>query len=411
MRDFVPTTLNRMDAIMHCSNCGSQLDDDAIFCPECGTKVQDVPAVTTDETVIITPDETVVLEGTDGAFTPEDASGSPIPSQPQQTRQMPATPTQPVTSGQAGDEAKKRRTRLIAIITCAVVALVAIGIFAYVQITAHQRSHTPVPVQVNFAFPDGSDAQPIGVPLAIQGSDLDGKVVDEQVLAIPDGEGIELLAGEYTVSIAGSPASTDGVVYGVEGNGEQSLVVPVPGDEGEQADPAPPVDFDFSVVPANEVSDAQVDAIEQWMEEYGVSANEIQDIGTAIVERRNAEAARIALEQEKQAALAANPSVIPMSREYTDLTGTVRIGYFEVSKESYGHGDVCYLELPHEVEFTGFPYYSGKYSRIILPDSFAKYKDKVVTIKAQYTIESAIVIKEFACSRVWAENPQLVREF
>ncbi|MEI3376541.1 MAG: zinc ribbon domain-containing protein [Coriobacteriales bacterium] len=423
---------------MYCKNCKSQLDDDAIFCTECGTKVQDVPAVTTDETttidtatplgkhsvpandevIAITSGETVVLENAGESLESKGAPEEAAAYQPQHTKQMPVTPEQQVVAAQPAGGTKKKRTGLVIAIVCvAVAALVGIGIFVYTQITAHQKSHTPVPVQVSFAFPNSQDAQPIGVPLVIRGTDLDGRAVDEQVLATPGGEDVELLAGEYTMSVAGSPASAGGVVYGVEGDAEQRLEVPVPGDDAGQSEPAQPVDFGFSVVPANEVSDAQIDDIKQWMQEYGVSADEIQSIGTAIVERRNAEVARIALEQEKQAALAANPSVIepdgdPRTAQATrtaQLTGTVCVQYFEGMTDS---GDVVYLQLPSDVRIANVnavDYVDT--SRIILPSSFSAYRDKVITISAPYSVRKTASIKEAQCSLVWANNPKLVREF
>lgn len=434
---------------MYCTNCGAEIANDALFCTNCGTKLpkaREDDAPSADETVILdevategdAAQETAAIEGiasaveqpttviaTPGApqpttvmdeviaTIPADQSIPPSAFEPSSTRHMPRV-QQPVAN--AGRKGSGKKVAIIVAIVCVIVIAAAIiGYFAYTQAKAHQESHEPIPVEFTFSYSGERAEQPIGVPLLVQGTDLDGSAVEQQVLATAEGGSLELLAGSYAISVAGDPVSANGIVYQVQGAGTQELEIPVPSDEGVQP-VIPDLDFSFAPEAADKVTDQQVSAIESWMTTFGVSPDDIQHISGAIVNRRNAEVARTTLEKEKEAALAANPSVLPMSSQIgltiaASLTGTVRVAYFEVGPESYARGNVCYLELPRDVQITGFPNSNPKSNRIVLPSSFASYKDKVITISDQYTVEDAIVIKEAACSPIHAENPSVVRVF
>ena len=403
---------------MYCGNCGNELDDDAAFCTRCGEKAPDIAA---DETVVITPaaaasatDETVVIET---AEPPEQPAWQPAVIQ--QTKQMPVTPAPAPApaAAPAGGGPKKKRTALVIAVAClVVVALVAVGFTVFALLKKHEDTHVPTQVQFDFTYTGDQGAQPIGVPIVIQGADLDGKAVDEQLLATPSDNTIELLAGSYTISLAGNPVSNDGTVYAAQNGDSQQLEIPIPDSTSPQAPTS--VSFSFEAIAPDKIPDQQVETIRTWMTSFGVNTDEVQRICNVIVEKRNAEAARIALEQEKQTALAANPRTVVgpnpsthASGEMVRLTGTVRVGYFDTNTGPGGKGNVCYLELPDAITVTGTQYGNTSNNKIILGDNFTSYRDKVVTISASLSVRMTASIKEAACSHIWANNTQLIREF
>lgn len=391
---------------MYCGHCGAQLEDGAHFCTKCGEKVPDIAA-----------DEAVVVETVEQ---PEQSTWRPAVVQ--QTKQMPVTPapapapTSPTTSGAANGPKKKRAALIVAVVCLVIIALVAVGFTVFALLKKHEDTHIPTQVQFDFNYTGDQGAQPIGVPIVIQGTDLDSKAVDEQLLATPSDNTIELLAGSYTISLAGNPVSNDGTVYAAQNGNSQQLEIPIPDGSSQQAPIS--VSFSFEALASDKVSDQQLEAIRTWMTSFGVNPDEIQTICSVIVEKRNAEAARVALEQEKQAAYAANPRTVVGRSAVTNapgetvrLTGTVRVGYFDTGIGLNGSGNVCYLELPNDITVTGTQYGNMTSNKIILGDNFTSYQDKLVTITTFLSVSITASVKEAACSHIWANDVSVVRTF
>lgn len=309
---------------------------------------------------------------------------------------------------QAGAQKKKARNKRIAIITaivCVVLAIAgAIGIFALTQYKDNVYRHEPTEVQFAFAYSGSAAEKPIGIPILIEGSDLDNNHVKEQVLATPESGDVSLLAGSYTISVAGNPVSANGTVYQVQGTNSQEFEVPVP-NSGNAQPMKLDLNFSFEPIAADKVTDQQVEEIKNWMMVYGESSSEISQISTKIVQLRNQAVAAATLEKEKQAALASNPSTVTGDNKlgtsaptYT-FTGTVRTKY--VSGTTPGmSGDVWYLELPNSIEVTGTQYAGVSSKNIILGKSYASYKDKVISISTRVGVESTASIPEAQVSEI-----------
>lgn len=454
---------------MFCTSCGAQVDDNAAFCTSCGTPLQkpadDAAANAAPETE---PDNTnpnlttavtdaevfesirthaeapVFSDGVGGALsTPGhtsaiDPNAAPVsstfPSEPagfaaQQAPQASQPfPTQAGTGtavfAAAPDSNPKRsnkKTALIVAIVCIVVLLaVGIGIFVFMQMKKSEAEHVTTEVQFAFSYSGDAANEPVGVPLLVEGTDLDGNHAEQQILATSSGGTLELLAGSYTISVDGMPASSSGVVYEVQGENLRTLEIPVPSEDENEPQPIiPDLNYSFTPVAADKITDQQVEDIKSWMTTYGVNPSEISSIAAAIIERRNAEIARITLEREKQTALASNPSVMTGDNKISnapkyDLTGTVRTKY--VNGRTAGmSGNVCYLELPRPVTVVGTQYGGANdgpsSSNIILGDSFTSYKDQVITISAQVGIRPTGGIPEAEISPIYAHYPTVVRTF
>lgn len=345
---------------MLCPRCSSQIDDDATFCGHCGAQVSNAQA------------------------TPKPAAG------------------------------KSKRTAIIVSFVCIVIVLtVGIGIFAYMQMKKSEAEHVTTEVQVTFAYASDAANAPIGVPLLVEGTDLDGAHVEQQTLAPLTGAAFELMAGNYTVSVAGQPASESGIVYATEGSSSRTLEIPVP--TGSETTPQiiPALSFSFVPVSSDTLSDRQIEDVRSWMNAYGVDSSEIDRVIVATVDRRASEVARLTLERERQAALDSNPSTVygvgPVEHTPSyQLTGTVCVDYFDSGIDA---GNVCYLQLPASITLTGTPYEDMTSRKVILPESFSSYRGQVVTISSRFSGNSTATIKEAEVSPIWAYNATVVRTF
>ena len=220
---------------MICPHCGTEVDDGAVFCTECGSRlVKDaVPAGT---------------------------SGAP-----------------------SSDKGRSRRSK--AVIAAGLVAVLALGgIAGYyfgvyapgqrqaaAQKLSYERAHGLVYVAIGVSG-DGWDTASGAsrLPVRVTGTNADGDV-DEVQYVSSDGTGLVLLPGTYDLVVAASPIAEDGSIYTVPGTSfsvaldsgadvdPESPDVPASPDEvGE----VPPVDFDAS-------SDVRIDLSRADMAEVG----------------------------------------------------------------------------------------------------------------------------------------------
>ncbi|MEI3376544.1 MAG: zinc ribbon domain-containing protein [Coriobacteriales bacterium] len=164
---------------MYCGKCGSELDDDAAFCPECGAKT-----ARTDTTAV-------------------EATPASVPAQPNTT----------APAANAGDPKKKRTGLIIAIAAAVVVVIAIVGIAIwFVNDQNMQAKRTPHPVSFTIQA-QSYDDQCTKIPVSIKGSDFEGKQVDDVAFIDASGSGIELVKGEYELSFPASPLTPDGVLY------------------------------------------------------------------------------------------------------------------------------------------------------------------------------------------------------
>lgn len=450
---------------MFCTSCGAQVDDNAAFCTSCGTPLQkpadDAAANAAPETE---PDNTnpnlttavtdaevfesirthaeapVFSDGVGGApgtpghtsaigpnaapvssAFPSEPAGFAAQQAPQASQPFPTqagTGTAVFAAAPASNPKKSsKKIALIVAIVCIVVLLaVGIGIFAFMQMKKNEAEHATTEVQFAFSYSGDAANEPVGVPLLVEGTDLDGNHAEQQILATSSGGTLELLAGSYTISVDGMPASSSGVVYEVQGENLRTLEIPVPSEDENEPQPIiPDLNYSFTPVAADKITDQQVEDIKSWMTTYGVNPSEINSIAATIIERRNAEIARITLEREKQTALASNPSGvygtnINSNAPVAQLTGTVCVEYFK-AQGGLESGNVCYLQLPGTVKLLGTQYDGMTSNRVILPEGLSSYKGQVVTISSHFSGRPTASIKEANCSPIWAYDATVVRTF
>lgn len=269
---------------MICPHCGTEVDDGAVFCTECGSRLvkEAVPAETSD-----------------------------APS---------------------SDKGRSRRSK--AVIAAGLVAVLALGgtagyyfgVYApgqrraAAQKLSYERAHGLVYVAIDVSG-DGWDTASGAsrLPVRVTGTNADGDV-DEVQYVSSDGTGLVLLPGTYDLAIAASPIAADGSIYTVP-----STSFSVALDSGADVDPespdvpaspdevgeVPPVDFDassdvridLSRADMAEVSDDEVNAALDYLErddELGTaSADRLKDAlassrDKALAQKREAEEAAAA---------------------------------------------------------------------------------------------------------------------
>lgn len=202
----------------------------------------------------------------------------------------------------------KNRKPLIIAIACIVVALIACLAVFLVLNEKNKQAHVPVPVSFAFeAF--GYDSQTgSGIPIHVEGVDLDNKTVSETLLVDAGSPGLELLRGSYDITVVGSPVTGSGGIYVVpdtvthieiaEGN------VTINGESFSfNQNEGSPIELPvvvFTAIKPQDVTDEQIAAVKTWMGEVDFSQETINKFADSIIANRKAGIAKA--EEEKLAA-------------------------------------------------------------------------------------------------------------
>lgn len=202
----------------------------------------------------------------------------------------------------------KNRKPLIIAIACIVVALIACLAVFLVLNEKNKQAHVPVPV--SFAFEaSGYDSQTgSGIPIHVEGVDLDNKTVSETLLVDAGSPGLELLRGSYDITVVGSPVTGSGGIYVVpdtvthieiaEGN------VTINGESFSfNQNEGSPIELPvvvFTAIKPQDVTDEQIAAVKTWMGEVDFSQETINKFADSIIANRKAGIAKA--EEEKLAA-------------------------------------------------------------------------------------------------------------
>lgn len=211
---------------------------------------------------------------------------------------------------EAGEETAKPKSKkpMIIVIACIVVVLIACLAVFLVLNEKNKQAHVPVPV--SFAFEaSGYDPQTgSGIPIHVEGVDLDNKTVSETLLVDAGSPGLELLRGSYDITVAGSPVAGSGGIYAVpdtvthieiaEGNvtinGESFSF-----DQNEGSPIELPVVV-FTAIKPQDMTDKQIVAVRAWMGDVGFGEETIDKFADLIIANKKAGIAKA--EEEKLAA-------------------------------------------------------------------------------------------------------------
>lgn len=211
---------------------------------------------------------------------------------------------------EAGEETAKPKSKkpMIIVIACIVVVLIACLAVFLVLNEKNKQAHVPVPV--SFAFEaSGYDPQTgSGIPIHVEGVDLDNKTVSETLLVDAGSPGLELLRGSYDITVAGSPVTGSGGIYAVPDTvthieiAEGNVTINGESFSFDQSEGSPielPVVV-FTAIKPQDVTDKQIVAVRAWMGDVGFGEETIDKFADLIIANKKAGIAKA--EEEKLAA-------------------------------------------------------------------------------------------------------------
>lgn len=203
----------------------------------------------------------------------------------------------------SGEKKANKKPLIIAIVSVIVVALIVCGVFLFAK---NKQDHAATPILFSFEAANYDPETGSGIPVYIEGMDLDGIAVSKLVLVDEGNTDVELLRGEYDILVAGSPVNAEGEIYTTSEDAmhlvinENEITV---NDEviskNENGAIALPV-IKLTAVKAKDVTDKQISAIKTWMIDVGFSGELVTKFEDLVVEKREA-----GIKQAEEEALAA----------------------------------------------------------------------------------------------------------
>lgn len=158
------------------------------------------------------------------------------------------------------------------------------------------NAHTMMSVQIGIHAAGLDCSAGSKIPVQVSGQDSDGSSVSETLYVDEHGRGIKLLPGDYTLSIAASPITSDGTVYTVPTTKAQVTIKTDGQDLSAQAT------FKLKVPSADTVTDDQIDAAAKYAEEGGASsAAAAKILQQAAITRRDAAANAVSASEAQSA--------------------------------------------------------------------------------------------------------------
>lgn len=191
---------------------------------------------------------------------------------------------------------KKKNTLFIVAICLVVVALGAVvGAFLFLHFEEEQ-AHKPIPFVISVEASDYDPQTASGVPVTIEGTDLDGGSVSELLLLDQSSNSIDLVEGDYVITVAGTPVNAQGVIYNgpetpislsihnnqIMVNGVESGSV----QEGMSSIELPAITL--TAFAAESVTNDQIEAVRAWMNRFGLEEARIEEYTKAIDENKQA---------------------------------------------------------------------------------------------------------------------------
>lgn len=184
---------------------------------------------------------------------------------------------------------KKRAALWVAIGIAAAVAICCGG--AYLYLSAQVSKTYSVPLVVNA---EGLDTRK-GTKITIHatGKDSSGNSVDSVFHAGSDSSDIALRPGDYRLAIEASPIAADGTIYDTKG---ASTKVSIDKDGKVNVKK----EITIKPVPAEEVTDAQIDAAYKAAKDSGISSSKLDKLKEKAQKRRDDAVAAKKAEEEKK---------------------------------------------------------------------------------------------------------------
>ncbi len=201
----------------------------------------------------------------------------------------------------------RKNQKIIAVVIGCVVAaaLIACGLVLFLQAEHEKKAHTPLSLSFSFEAPEHDPLIGSGVPIRIEGTDLDGEPVSENAIISEEEDSVMLLRGEYDITVVGSPVSVEGNIYSVPNDPFHLLIEEgrislngraIDAPQDGSSDYALPAISLTSIKPEN-VTDAEIEAVRAWMKEYDVESDSIDEYVSLIEASRTTALEQVRVEE------------------------------------------------------------------------------------------------------------------
>ena len=315
---------------VYCRNCGTQVSDDAKFCPTCGGTVD-----AAQEQIGWQLADQPVYPNANAQGQVLDFYGAPSVS----------SAYQPVTAGAVGaagvagaeravayggsganpgaGDPKRKRNIVVAVVVAAAVALCAIvGVFFLASGNSQSEDAFPIEFSVNAAGLDTSTGTK--VPIKVSGITEKGETVDKVVYVGDGASSPKFAAGTYTISVYASPIASDGTIYDVS-SAKTDMTISSDGKVGKQPS------LTISPIEASKVTAEQIEAAYQAAKDGGAdsaeAAEKLKDAATTRMDD--------AKKQEQAANDAAQTTTQqPVTQEQTPATDDSAANSVEAANEA-----------------------------------------------------------------------------
>lgn len=215
----------------------------------------------------------------------------------------------PAYSAPVDPERRRRRIRVLVIIICLVVAAIAGGIAGFLMFQNAERAKAMEPHAVALQI----DAPEYGVndskiPVHVEGASFDGSVVDEVQYVDINGHGVELIRGDYALTIAAAPLMEGARIYRVPDTRVRVEIDSSLESGAEYKSSAARFSFEFAYlidVTDEDIENSYTYALKSGFDE--TKANEYKD---ALMAKRDSELAAHKAEEERQRRLADTQSAL-----------------------------------------------------------------------------------------------------
>lgn len=279
--------MKRKGKSMYCPNCGTQIPDEAKFCPTCGGPIGAGPASEdwqpVDQSVYPDANAAGQMPGfysapsVSSAYQPvaPNVAGAAVAPGAASAAGAAAYGGPNVNPGDGG--AKRKRNIVIAVAAAVAVALCAIvGAFFLVGGNSQSEDSFPIEFSVNAAGLDTSTGTK--VPIKVSGTTEKGETVDKVVYVGNGASSPKFAAGTYTVSVYASPIASDGTIYDVS-SAKTELTILSDGKAEKQPS------LTISPIEASKVTAEQIEAAYQAAKDGGAdsaeAAEKLKDAATA----------------------------------------------------------------------------------------------------------------------------------
>lgn len=137
------------------------------------------------------------------------------------------------------------------------------------------------------------------IPVQVSGQDANGSIVDQIAYMDEKGQGIRLMPGDYTLTVAASPIAVDGTIYQVPDTKLQLKVIAGTSDYTKAGS------FDFVAASAADVTDGAIKDAYKYASEGGVPSDAVaqilRDVATARRDTARDAASKQQAELQKEA--------------------------------------------------------------------------------------------------------------